>query len=53
MMDCRGPELKVDDVVARGRLLGVWIAEAGRPPTAAHEVELQLFRSVMEWGWRC
>ena len=50
MMDCQGPELEVDDVVARVRLLGVWIAEAAAKGTAAHEVERQLFRSVMEWG---
>lgn len=50
MMESQSQELKLDDVVARVRWMEDWINEAARKGTAAHEVERQLFRSVMEWG---
>jgi hypothetical protein len=50
MVASEGPELKLADVVAQVQLMGTWIADAAKNGAAAHEVERQLFRSVLKWG---
>ena len=50
MVASEGPELKLADVVAQVQLMGTWIVEAAKNGTAAHDVERQLFRSVLKWG---